>query len=51
MSIGFPWWFLGISIGFHKDVYGMPVRCLLDFHEISMEFLWHVYGIPTGFLW
>ena len=48
---GFPWWFLGISIGFHKDFYRMPVGFLLDFHDISMEFLWHVYGIPTGFLW
>ena len=34
----------------------IPIGFLLDFHEISMEFLWHFYGmdscgISLGFLW
>ena len=45
------WWFFGISIGFHKNVYGIPIGFLFDFHGISMEFLRYSYGIPVGFLW
>ena len=45
ISIGFPWWFFGISKRFHKDVYRIPVGFLFDFHEISMAFLWYSCGI------
>ena len=50
ISIRSPWWFLGISTGFHKHGYGIPVGFLLDFHEISMEFLWNSHGISVVFL-
>ena len=29
---------------------GIPVAFLLDFHEVSMEYLWHFYFIPVGCL-
>ena len=48
--MGFPWGFFGISIGFQKDVYGVPMRVLFSVQEDSMVFLWHVYNIPVGFL-
>ena len=45
-----------LDVGFHKDVYGIPVGFLFDFHGISMEFLdisrvflWDFFGIPVGF--
>ena len=44
-------WFLGISKGIRKNVYGIPRRFLLDFHKVSMDFLQHFYGISVGFLW
>ena len=30
--------------------HGIPVEFLLDFHEDSMESLWHFNGISVGFL-
>ena len=51
------------SIQFQLDFYGIyngflwffmvspwDLKKLLDFHEVSMEPLWHLYGILVGFL-
>jgi hypothetical protein len=32
ISMGCPWWFFGISLGFHRDVYGI----CMGFYQISM---------------
>ena len=45
----------GISMGFLWGYYAIPTRFLLDFHDVSMIFLWdyfpwYFYGISKGFL-
>ena len=58
ISIGFPWWFLGISLGFQRDVYGISFGFLSNFYGIPMVFLYFFIGflrdlhdISIGFLW
>ena len=40
LVLGFPWIFPRVSLGI-----------LLGFHKVSMEPLWHFYGIPMGLFW
>ena len=46
----FFWYFSGLLLGFPWDYPGVPIRILLDYHEVSMEPLWHFYGVPLGFV-
>ena len=36
-------------MGFPSGYPGVPIGILVDSHEVSMEPLWHFYGIPLGF--
>jgi hypothetical protein len=61
-SMGFLWDVDGISMVFLCGYYALPTRFLLDFHDVSMIFLWDYfhgismvfrrdfYAIPMGFL-
>ena len=35
-------------MGFPWDYPGVPIGILVDSHEVSMEPLWHFYGIPNS---
>ena len=53
ISMGFPWWLVGISLGFQRDIYGISIGFLSDFYgtsKISMGFPSYFYWISIGFL-
>ena len=39
ISMGFPWWFFEISLGFERGACGIPIGFLSDFYVISLVFL------------
>ena len=44
----FSLYFSRLLLGIPSISPGVPIRIPLDFHKVSMEPLWHFYGIPMG---